>query len=263
MGAINLTPDHIVAIRAPDSSNPRQDRTIVFLSNTAMDEAALTNQRDAYVSAINDPALNEQNYLTVFIADDGHASVNAKVGDVQYVESTKPIFGEPGSLKLECQERSAAKLDCRVWVDGPVKVESGDPWTLDMKFSAAVIPKLSGKAIAADGGEAGKALMAFAKALKGDSLDAVFEHMSEGLIAQYNADYQSAEENLESLKSVWSSRMPEKLKISGGEQVSEELIFIRGEGEMFPGMNALYEFDMRRRDGRWVVDDGGSVGILR
>lgn len=263
MGSLSLEPSHITALRARDGNNPRQDRTVVFLSHTAMDEAAVAGQRDGYVIAINDPSLRGQDYLTVFISPDGHAALNARVGEVQYIESSQPMFGEPGSLKVDCGENTPARIACRVWVETPVKPHEGEAWSLDVRFSAAVIPKLGGTPLPADGGEPGKALQSFIKAVQGDDLEAIFALMSESRIGQHNASYNTPEENLASTKDIWSSRLPKTLKITGGEQVDAERAFVQGEGQLYEGMDMLFELDMTRRDGRWVVDEGGMIGMLR
>lgn len=259
LGDTTLSPNHILAVRHRDG---RHDRTVVVLSNTALDKDRLVDRRDTYTVVINDPALDEQNYLTVFVRDDGGTSVNAYVDGVQYLETTEEMFGEPGSLKTDCPKQSAEQIECRVWVDAPVVVKDGASWTLDVSFAASVIPRLSGTPIAADGGEAGVALMQFVEALEGDDLDAVLRHMSEEQIGLYVYDFNTPEENLEHLKSMWSGRLPKELSITGGEQVSDGLIFLEAEGELFSDSKMVFEIAMRQRNGRWVVDGSGVTGFV-
>ncbi len=262
LGESTLAPGHVTALRGRDSKDPRKEGTVVFLTKVAMDQVSLTGQRDAYVLAINDPALEGQDYLTVSLSPDGEVSANARLGGVQYIDGSGTVMGQPGSLKAECPVNSAARVECHVWTSKPVEVEAGKRWTLDLRFAAPVIARLGGKSLPADGGEPGKALRAFVEALQGDSLEAIFQLMSADRVAQHNADYNTPEENLASLKDIWSARLAGEVRITGGEQAGEERAFVQAEGELYPGVNMLFEIDMTRRDGRWVVNDGGSVGML-
>lgn len=149
----------------------------------------------------------------------GGLSVNAQIDEVQDVDCSGMIMGQPGSLKEDCPSNPVSQVDFRVWVEKPVEVEPEKSWTLDVKFSAPVIAKLSGKPLPADGGEAGKALKAFVQALDGDDLEAIFKWMSESRIGQHNADCNTPEADLPSLKGIWSARLAQKLEITGGGQV--------------------------------------------
>lgn len=257
-----IKPTEVAAFRIRDSFNPRQRQTYVMLTSAPVDSQGIAADLDPYARAINDPAAFDTDHLTFFIKANGEISMNAKVGGTQYLDSSGTIMGQKGSLIAECSQNTTTEVACTVKTAKPVKNDS-DTWTVVAEFSAPVLSRAQGKATAADGGAAGKAFNALAKAIGGNDLNAILALLTAEAGADFQRDYNTPEENLAWAKDLLGTRIPKKAKVTGGEQLTDDHVLLEVEGEPWEGSKMLYEVEMRLVDGKWVYASSTTAGMLR
>lgn len=86
--------------------------------------------------------------------------------------------------------------------------------------------------------------------------------MNADLAADFDASYNSPEENLESARDrMQTSLPPSSGEIRGGTLYGDEAI-VELQGEVYEGTQALYRVRLLRLDGRWVFDAGIMAGLL-
>lgn len=258
----SIKPTEVAAFRIRDSFSPRERRTYVMLTSAPVDAATIAADLDPYARAINDPAAFDSDHLTFFIKANGEVTMNAKVGGTQYLDSSGKIMGQKGSLLAECSKNTATEVACTVKTGKPVK-NGDDTWTVLAEFSAPVQSRAQGKAMAADGGPAGKSFYALAKAIGGNDLNAILALLTAEAGADFQRDYNTPEENLAWAKDLLSTRIPKKAKVTGGEQLADDHALLEVEGEPWEGSKMLYEVEMRLVDGKWVYASSSTAGMLR
>jgi hypothetical protein len=98
--------------------------------------------------------------LLLWVSPDGSV-MNATYSKTmtQYINDTS------GGLKAELTTNTSGKVEGRVYSLSPLKTMDGPTYTIDVKFSADMIPALSGTALPAGGGDAGKALTTWVAAV--------------------------------------------------------------------------------------------------
>lgn len=77
----------------------------------------------------------------------------------------------------------------------PLKAMDGPSYTIDVKFSADVVPALSGPALPAGGGDPGKALTAFLAAVAKKQWTGIKAGLGPTALAMFDKDYNSPAEN--------------------------------------------------------------------
>lgn len=257
----SLKPTQVAAFRIRDSFNPREMQTYVMLTNEPVDAASIVADLDPYARAINDPAA-DADHLTFFVKANGEVSMNAKVGGTQYLDSSGKIMGQKGGLIAECSQNTKAEVACTVKSAKPTK-NDGDTWTVVAEFSASVQSRPEGKPMAADGGDAGKAFNALAKAIQGNDLAAILALLTESAGADFKRDYNTPEENLAWAKDLLGTRIPKKAKVTGGEQLADDHVLLEVEGEPWEGSKMLYQVEYRQVDGQWLYEGSTTMGMLR
>jgi hypothetical protein len=263
MNGKSFKPVHAAAFRIRNQNAPRTMETYVMLTLTPVDVKKISADIDPYAVAINDPAVMSKDYLAFQVSDAGETRINAHVGGTQYLDSSASIMGMPGSLVATCKENTTARIACSVKTAKPVKAMDGPTWTLDVTFATAVASRTPGKPLPADGGPAGKALLALVTAVGGKTLAPILAGLTPGQAQSYQETYRTPAENLESAKDILGVRLPKKPKITGGEQLADDHVVLEVEGSPFENTKMLYLVEMRLIDGRWRYDGSSSVGMLR
>jgi hypothetical protein len=259
VGARKIEPRHAVALRIRDQNAPRSFETYVVLSENPVDAAAAAASGDPYTTIINDPGLRTGGAIRISLGDDGGNSTNAQFdwNGTQYVESSRL-----GGLTVKLERNDAEVVAGRVSYPQPVEVD-GEPTRLDVRFEAPVFAPPRGTPLPRDGGPAGKAFLAFAKAVDGGDFDAAFALLSPDKAPQFaKEDYETAEENAASgldILRAWGLR---NSRVAGGESFPDHVV-LEVEGELFEGMNALDLVRMVPVDGGWRYDGSARAGILR
>lgn len=258
-----IEPAHVAAFRIRDQFDPYRQMTYVMLTAGPVQREAISAAIDPYAVAINDPATSGADYLSFSVDGKGEVQVNARVEGVQYVDSSGRIMGQQGSLSADCTTNTSERVVCTVRTAKPVKTMSGPTWTLDVSFDSEVLSRKPGKPVAQGGGDPGKALMALVKALDGDDLDAILALLSADRGEMFRASYNTPEENLASAKSFLDHSVPKKPKIASGEHLADDHVILEVEGTPYEDSRILYLVEMKREDGRWVMDASRIAGFLR
>lgn len=256
-----VAPTEAAAFRMRDSFAPREFETYVMLTNTAVDIATISASTDPYSLAINDDAA-DTDHLTFSVDKTGKVTMNAKVGGTQYIDTTGKIMGQQGGLVAECSHNTTTRVACSVKSAEPVSTDDG-AWSLDVSFDTVVHGRTPGKPIAKDGGDAGKALAALAKAITGDDLTVILTLVTPEIGADFQRDYNTAEENLKWAKELLSVRLPKKAKVTGGEQAAPDQVLLEVEGQPWENGKMLYTVTMQQIDGKWVYADTATHGMLK
>jgi hypothetical protein len=263
IGGKKLALSEVAAFRMRDTFNPRAFETYVMLTAKPVDRAAIGASIDPYSLAINDPAVHDADYIGLSVGGDGKVSVNARVGGVQYIDSTGKIMGQPGSLVANCRENTATRIACNVKTKAPVKSMNGPTWSMDLTFESDVVSRKPGKPLGKDGEAPGKAFLALRAAVEGKDLAKILALLTPDQAKSYQEDWRSPAENLESAKDILGARMPKKPKITGGELVADDYAVLEIEGVPYDDGRMLYLVEMRRVNGKWLYEDSSVVGMLR
>ncbi|TLY49410.1 MAG: hypothetical protein E6K53_13785 [Gammaproteobacteria bacterium] len=258
-----LKPSEVAAFRIRDQFHAREFETYVMLTQKPVNRDAIAKSIDPYTAAINDKAVLDADYIALSVHGDGVIGMNAKVGGVQYVDSSGTIMMQQGSLKATCTSNSKERVSCTVKTAEPVKTTDGTIWSVDFTFDSAVLGHTPGKPLAKDGGEPGKAFRTFLTAAQGDDLAKITAQMSRRQAAGYQRDYNTPAENLKDLKQTMGFKLPKQPRVSGGELVDDDYALLDVEGDSGGGSAWLFRVEMRREDGHWVYDDAGRVGMLK
>ena len=115
----------------------------------------------------------------------------------------------------------------------------------------------------ADGGLAGKALLALITAVGGKDLSKILAGLTPEQAKSYQEDWRSPAENLTWAKDILSVRLPKQPKVTGGELVADDYAVLEVEGVPFPNSKMLYLVEMRLVAGRWLYANSSNVGMLR
>ena len=136
-----LKPNEVAAFRVADDFHPGKMSTLVMLTATAVNKAAIAKSSMPESAAINDPATQKTDFIQVFVSDDsdGLVSVNATLGGVQYADSTRM------GLVASCMTKTPAHIACTIKTNGPVKLMDGKTYVFDLAFDSTVTAKTAEK----------------------------------------------------------------------------------------------------------------------
>jgi len=203
--------------------------------------------------------LRDGNYVLLWIAADGSVRINATYSKTmtQYLNDTA------GGLKAELKTNSASKIEGRVYSPAPLKTMGGATYTVDVTFSADVIPAQTGTALPAGGGDPGKALLTFLAAITKKDWTGIKAGLSPKTLPRYDHSYDTPAENLASAVDILSARLTvAKAKVTGGLLVSPAVAVIEMEGERF-GTTWLSLVRMVKTGTVWQFEDSAPVGMIR
>jgi hypothetical protein len=231
----------------------------VVLSEQAVDASAAIASLQPHTQAINQDALKDRDYILLWVAPDGHVSMNATFGKTM----TQFLDAVGDSLQATLTVNTPERVAGRVFTLKPVQTMSGDTYSVDLTFDTAVKRPPEGTPLGAGGGAPGKALEGFLATVKKGQWPAIKAGLSPTAIEMFEKSYNSAEENASGLADILQAWLPKSgLKITGGTQRVEEAD-LEIEGEMFPGTRALYLARMRQAGGQWQFEIATMVGMLR
>jgi hypothetical protein len=208
-----ISPKQAVGYVVRDQRNARNTQIELLLTEVPVNAAGLHDQLDPHVVAINFDELRDRNYLLLWVSPNGTVSMNATYSKTmtQYINDTS------GGLKAELTTNTPTKVEGRVYSPSPLKTMDRPTYTIDVKFSADVIPALSGTALPAGGGDAGKALTTWAAAVTKKDWPGIKADLSPNVLPMYDRDYDTPKEKADSASDILSARMPiTKMKVNGG-----------------------------------------------
>ena len=127
-----------------------------------------------------------------------------------------------GGLKAELTTNTPAKIEGRVFSAAPMKTMDGPTYTIDVKFSADIVPALTGTPLAAGGGAPGKALTAFLGAVGKKQWPVIKAGLSANALPMFDKDYNTPAENAASANDILGVRLTmAKAKVTGGFLVND------------------------------------------
>jgi hypothetical protein len=254
-----IAPTHAAAYVTRDPRDARQTVTELALTEAAIDVAAAIATLQPHTHVINQDVLDDRNYVLLWVAPDGHVSMNATFSQTmtQFVDK----IGD--SLKATLTVNTPERVAGRVFTATPVTTMGGATYTVDLTFDTAVTRLPPGTPLGPGGGAPGKALTAFLAAVKKQQWPAIKAALAPSALATFEKSYNSPEENASSTADILQAWLPKGgLKITGG-QLRGDSADLDIEGEMFPGTNALYAARLRQVGGTWLFDSAGMVGMLQ
>ncbi len=254
-----ISPKFAIAYVVRDQFNPRQSVVELLLSEVAVDPAKLNDDLDRHVAAINFDALRDHNYVLLWVAPDGSVKMNATYSKTM----TQYANDSTGGLKAEFTTNTAAKIDGRVYAPTPLKVMDGSTYTVDVKFTADVIPALTGTPLPAGGGDPGRALTAFIGAVAKKDWKGVKAGLAPATLKNYDHDYNSEAENAASAIDILNARLTvAKSKVTGGFLTSPTVAIVEMEGDRF-GTMWVSVVRMVKTGAVWQYEDSRPVGMLK
>ncbi len=130
----DISPKFSAGYLVRDQRNARTTQTEILLSEVTIDPAAMQNALDPHMIAINLDALNDRNYVLLFVRADGWVGMNATFskGMTQFLNDTT------GGLKAEFTARTATRIDGHVFSPSPLKSMDGTTYTVDLRFGVDV-----------------------------------------------------------------------------------------------------------------------------
>lgn len=254
-----IAPKAVAAFAVRDRRDMRTPVAEVVLSEQAVDAAAASESLLPHTQAINQDVLKDRDYILLWVAPDGHVSMNATFGKTM----TQFLDAVGDSLQATLSVNTPDRVAGRVFTTKPVQTMGGDTYTVDVTFDTAVQRLPAGTSLGAGGGGPGKALGAFLASVKKGQWPAIKNALSPSAVEMFDKSYNSPEENASDLADTLQAWLPKsELKIAGGTQRGE-VADLEIEGEMFPGSPALYLARMRQVGGEWRFESATMVGMLR
>lgn len=254
-----ITVEHAIAYVVRDGRNARRASVEVLLTDVPVDAARLSDDLAPHTTAINFEELKDRNYLLLWIEADGTVRMNATYSETmtQYLNDTS------GGLAATLTTNTPAKVEGRVYSAAPLQTMDGGTYTVDVTFSADVVPALSGTPLPAGGGEPGKALTAFLGAVTRKNWPGIKAGLSPKALPGFDRDYNTPAENAASAVDILNAWLPMKnAKVAGGQQVSPTVAVLEMEGERF-GSRTLTLVRMVKTGAAWQFDQSVTAGSLR
>ena len=256
----SITPKLAAAYVVRDQFNPRQSQIEVILSTAAVDVAKAVTELSPHMVVINDPALKDTNYVLVWISADGKVSMNATFSKTmtQFIDRASA----DGALRAELTTNTPDKVAGRIFTPAPIKTMSGSTYTVDVTFSAPVAKAPAGTTLSADGGEPGKALLAFFAARQKKDWSALKAMLSPAASEMFVKSYNDDKENLTDMLDTLNFWLPAKdAKITGGT-LTGEVAVLDVEGVLASGVKALTLVRLIKRPSGWLFDRATMAGML-
>jgi hypothetical protein len=208
-----IAPTSAAAFVVCDRRDMRTPVAEVVLSQVAVDAAAAVETLHPHTHAINQDALKNRDYILLWVAPDGHASMNATFGRTM----TQFVDAVGDSLQATLSVNTPRRVAGRVFTAKPVTTISGDTYTVDVSFDVEVAVPPTGSTLPAGGGDAGQALTGFLAAVKQGDWAAIAPLLSPSALQMFDKRYNSPAENAASLADTLQAWLPrERLSIAGG-----------------------------------------------
>lgn len=263
--ALTISPEHVCAFQARAPFDAELRGFVVLLSEAAVDTEAAVEALDPHIHAVNQPAVRDTNYVSVYVWPNGQVAMNAmqREGGVQYVDNTTM------QLEAEITVSSEEEIAGRVHTEKPVELPSGESYTVDLSFSTPVTRPPVGKPLGDGGGEPGVALRALAEAARAEHWPGMRPRLPadyfEDTYCYFESDTPSDAEALAcALRGLpdWLTRSDQAFEIVAGEDRGETAV-LEVKQIYEPGFEVLNLAKMRRGPSGWVLEHSISVGPYR
>jgi hypothetical protein len=260
-GADTIAPKAAAAYPVREQYDARTESVEIVLSTAPIDAAAAANALNPHIDAINQDALRQDNYILLWVTPDGRVSMNAtfRATMTQYLDRS----GAGGRLKAALTVHTPNRIEGRIFTEAPLKVMSGESWTVDIAFTVDVTRPVAGTPLPPGGGEPGKAFAAMMASAQKKNWEALRDSVSGRLKKMFDADYRTQEENLEYAVDFLQMSLPKlDRKVTGGT-VRGDAATLEIEGEMFPGQMAVYFAKMVKSGNAWLFDGATLAGLVK
>lgn len=250
---------HGLAYLTRDQRDARNTHVEILLTDVLLDAAAVQTAFDPHMTAINLDALQDRNYVLLWVNADGSVGMNATYSKTmtQFIDDTR------GGLAVTWSTRSASRLAGRLVSKGALKTVDGSTYSVDLTFDVEVPAAPAGPRLPAGGAEPGDALRALLAAAEKKDWAGIRAGSSAEALKTFERSYNTPAENAEStaeLLKAWMST--ERLEITGGLAESETVVVLDVEGELFPGQRALTRVRMVKSGNRWQFDRAARAGMV-
>lgn len=253
-----ITPKAAAAYLVRNQRHARETQTEILLADVPVDAATVRDAFDPHMTAINLPALNDRNYVLLWVAADGAVSMNATYSKTM----TQIVNDTTDGLAIAWTARTATRLEGRLTSKGTLKTMDGTTCTVDLKFAVDVPKAAAGDALPAGGGEPGKALTAFLAAVQRKNWPAIKAASSPDALQMFDKSYNTPAENASSVADLVKAWVPAtKRTITGGVLRPTEAI-LDVEGEMFPGTLGVSRVRMIKSGTTWLFDRAARAGFV-
>ena len=253
-----ISPKFAIGYVVRDSRNARSNAVELLLTDVGVDAARLKDDLDRHVTAINFQELNNRNYVLFWIRPDGSVTMNATYSQTM----TQYLSGTADGLKADLTTNTPARIEGHVFSPTPLKTLDGGTYTVDVKFSADIVPALSGTPLPASGGDPGKAFTKFLHAIGKKNWTGIKAGLSPKTLPMYERDYNTPAENLSSAVDILGARLPlAKGRVTGGQLLNPTTAVLEMEGERF-GSRVLSIVKMVKTGAVWQFEESAPVGSL-
>jgi hypothetical protein len=253
-----IRPRYAVAYDDRDQRDAREHVTAVVLSEAPADIAAAVADIDPHTHLINQPALQDRNYVLLWIKADGTVSMNATytAGMNQFIDSTTE------SLKAELTANTRDRIAGRVYTPKPVKTMDGETYSANLTFAAAVTRLPAGTKLPAGGGEPGKAFTALMAAVAKRNWDGIVRNVSDAHAKDFSDPDKTAKERLDDAIQTLGFWLPRSAAVVTGGEGRGDSAVLEVEGEISKGTRLLFLVRMIKPGTRWVFDTAAKAGFV-
>jgi hypothetical protein len=252
-----IRPKYAAAYETRDQRDAHKRAIEVVLSDEPIDVKAAVAELDPHTDVINQKALQDHNYVILWVRPGNDVSMNATYSEkmVQYVDMTPGDGPLPGGLKAEMSTNTADRVVGRLFSPKPVKTMDGETYSVDLKFSTEVTHVPAGTKLPAGGADAGKALQALLAAMKKKDYKAI----QAGVTPKRVESFSDVDDAVQTL----GMTLPTKtFKITGGELRGADTAILEVESEYFAGQKGLTLVRMVRNDTHWQFDRATRAGMI-
>jgi len=253
-----IRPKFAVGYDDRDQGNAREHVVALVLSEAPADIAAAVADLDPHTHLINQPALKARNYVLLWVKADGTVSMNAtySANMNQFIDSTTE------SLRAELTANTPDRVAGRVYTPKPVKTMSGETYSVDLTFSAAVTRLPPGVKLPSGGGEPGKAFTVLMAAISKRSWDGIVRNVSETHVRDFSDAGETAKERLDEAIQRLGFWLPRGRAVVTGGEVRGDSAVLEVEGEISKATRMLFLIKMIRSGPRWVFDSAAKPGFV-
>jgi hypothetical protein len=256
----SITPKVSAAYIVRDQFNPREREVEVVLSTGPVNVVAAVAELTPHTAVINDPALDDTNYVLVWIKANGQVSMNATFGRTmtQFLDRTDGS----GTLRAELTINTPERVAGRIFTTSPVKTLDGATYTVNLTFSTTVTSPPVGTPLANGGGEPGRALDAFLAARQKSDWPVLKAALAPAAAKMFVKDYNSDKENLTDMLQTLNFWLPAKgVAVTGGQMFTDSAV-LDVEGTLASGVRALTLVRMLKSPSGWLFDHAVVAGML-
>jgi hypothetical protein len=254
-----ISPKNATAYIVRDSRNARATQVELLLTDGPVDVAPIQAALDPHTAAINVDAVQDRNYVLLWVTPDGAVTMNATFSKTmtQYMDDTSG-----GRLKATLTTNTASRVEGRLVSTSPLTTMDGTKYSVDLKFAADVPAVTTGTPLPAGGGAPGKALTALLLAATNKNWTAIKAASGPSALKMFDNTYDTPAEKAKSTLDLLNAWIPrKKMKIAGG-QLQGDTAILEVEGELFEGQLGLSLVRMVKSGAVWSFDQASRVGLL-